>query len=256
LIFIKGKPFATAYFYRKNMKMFIWIILVGFLICQSCENEEYSGNTGDIRIHIETGDQWIHDFPLSLGFTKKNPPQFAIWLEDTSGNYMVTLFATSKIATEGWIGNKGNRRKETLPHWCHKRGIVYEDGLYLPTKEHPLTDGITGATPQGNKTFYLRNQQLPGQFIIKAEFNHSVDFNESYPEEAKAGDINYSGGSGGSGQPAVIYSATILPGSGVIYMSLAGHSSPDGSDAGIYSNMEGISTAKRIVKSITIDIVE
>lgn len=124
------------------------LLLVSMFTFQNCEKEDLTFQSGDIEIEIKAGDNWLHAFPLFLGITKKNPPQFAIWLEDTSGNYISTVFATYKIATESWLANNGNRRKESLPHWCHQRGVVYEDGLLSPTKAHPLTDGITGATPK------------------------------------------------------------------------------------------------------------
>lgn len=220
----------------------------------SCEKENLSFQSGDIEIEIKTGDHWLHDFPLFLGLSKKNPPQFAIWLEDTSGNYISTVFATYKIATESWQANDGNRRKESLPHWCHQRGVVYEDGLFLPTKEYPLTDGITGATPKGDKTIKITPGNLDKPFVIKAEFNHSVDFNSYYPKGAKEGDSNYSGGEMGSGQPAVVYSATIYPETENVFLKLIGHSSADGSDGNIYTNLETLTSAKTIVESINVII--
>ncbi|MFA5210603.1 MAG: hypothetical protein WC403_09880 [Proteiniphilum sp.] len=231
----------------------IWIFACMFFFL-SCEKEDLSFVNGDIEIKIETGDHWLHNFPLFLGLTKKNPPQFAIWVEDTSGNYLSTVFVTYKIATEGWQANKGNRRKESLPHWCHQRGIVYEDGLLLPTKEHPLTDGITGATPKEDKTIKITPINLEKPFVIKAEFNHSVDFNDNYPKNAQEGDGNYSGGGEGSGQPGVIYATTVYPDTKNAILELIGHSSPDGSTGDIYPDMQKLTSAKSIVKSIILTI--
>lgn len=185
------------------------MLLVCISFLSSCQKEELSYTSGDIEVEIETGEYWLHDYPLFLGLTKKNPPQFAVWIEDTSDCYLSTVFVTYKIATEGWQANKGNRRKEALPHWCHQRGVVYEDGLMLPTKENPLTDAITGATPKGNTTIKISPGNLGNPFVVKAEFNQSVDFNEYYPKSAKEGDNNYSGGEEGSVQPAVVYAATV-----------------------------------------------
>lgn len=231
----------------------IWF-LMGLLLLGSCEREELSFANGDIEVEVEAGENWLHDYPLFLGLTKKNPPQYAVWIEDTSGNYLSTLFVTYKIATEGWVANKGNRRPEALPHWCHQRGVVYDDGLMLPTKEIPLTDAITGATPKGNSTIQISPLNLKRPFVIKAEFNQSVDFNVFYPEDAKPGDDNYSGGSEGSGQPALIYAITVYPDTKAKELKLIGHSSPDGSDGNVYYNIEGITTAKAIVKSIKLTI--
>jgi len=224
------------------------------ILMHSCEKEDLSFESGDIEIEIKTGDHWLHDFPLVIGLTKKNPPQFAVWLEDTSGNYLSTVFVTYKTATEGWLSNNGNRRKESLPYWCHKRGIVYEDGLYLPTKDHPLVDGITGATPKEDKSIKITPIGFVLPVVIKAEFNHSVDFNNDYPKNAIKGDDNYSGGDEGSGQPAVIYAATIYPETLDTVLEMIGHSSPDGSSGEIYPDLETLTTAKTIVESIHISI--
>lgn len=235
------------------MALNIWILL-GIFSLQSCEKEELTYAKGDIQLEIETGEHWLHDFPLFLGITKKNPPQFAIWIEDTAGNYVSTVFATNKIATEGWQANNGNRRIESLPHWCHQRHVVSNDGLLLPSKENPLTDGMTGATPKTNKTFQISPTHLAMPFVIKAEFNHSVDFNSAYPKNARKGDPNYSGGEEGSGQPAVVYSATVQPNSKTVDLVLIGHSSPDGSNGDVYSDLQKLTSAKTIVKSIKLTI--
>jgi len=218
----------------------------------SCEKDELEYSINNISVVVEEGENWIHDFPLFLGIDLKNPPQFAIWIEDTAGNYISTLFVTKRIATEGWRSNGGNRRKEALPHWCHQRGVIYDDGLYLPTKNQPLTDGISGATPKSGIELKLQPADYLRQFVIKAEFNHSIDFNDSFPENATEGDFNYSGGNMGSGQPALVYSALINLESEIneYTLNLIGHSSPDGSNGDIYNDLSGITTADKIVKQI------
>ncbi len=240
------------------MKINIQICLLGIvLLTTSCKKDEslfYS--KGDIRIKIEAGESWIHKFPMFLGITKDNGPQFAVWLEDTKGKYISTVFVTKKIATEGWVSNRGNRRKESLPHWCYQRGEVYEDGLYLPTKKQPFTDAQTGATPKSDKEIQIKLADFNTPVVIKAEFNHSVDFNESFPKSAKDGDENYSGGEMGSGQPAVIYADTIYPFQTNAELILIGRSSSDGTNGRIYTDLEKLSTAQNIVKSINIQIVE
>lgn len=237
----------------KMTEMSVWI-LACFLLFNSCRKEELSFTSGDLEINIETGENWLHDFPLFLGISKKNAPQFAVWIEDTNGKYLSTVFATHKIATEGWVDNKGNRRKEALPYWCHQRGIVYEDGLMLPTKKHPLTDGISGATPKENKTLQVRLTDFSEPIVIKAEFNHSLDFNDYFPKDARPGDANYSGGEMGSGQPAVVYAATIYPGAKNTVLQFIGYSSPDGSDGNLYHDLWKLSSATSIVKNITVTL--
>lgn len=126
-------------------KMALALLYLSLLSFYSCQQELIEYKQGDVC--IVQGSEWLHDFPLFIGIKKKNPPQIAIWLEDTEGKYLSTIYVTRKIATQSWQGAGRNRRKEALPHWCYSQGIKYDDGLYLPTKDKPFVDGISGATP-------------------------------------------------------------------------------------------------------------
>ena len=170
-----------------------WLCVSLFSFC-SCQKDLIEYEAVDIKVCIEEGDEWLHNFPLFLGIKKKNPPQIVIWMEDINGNYLSTLYASHKIATQSWQSAGDNRRKEALPHWCYSRGVKYEDGLYLPTQKEPLTDGISGATPRSSFDVKLHLTDKLKQFRIKVEINHSTDFNDYYPKSAKEGDTNYSGG--------------------------------------------------------------
>ena len=238
---------------KKMGLTFIYLWLIS--LC-SCQKDLIEYEKGDVKVCIEQGEQWLHDFPLFLGIKKKNPPQIAIWLEDAQGKYLSTVYVTHKIATQSWQAAGGNRRKETLPNWCYSRGVKYEDGLFLPTKKEPLTDGISGATPQGSFDVRLSPASTLKQFVLKIEINHSTDFNESFPESAKEGDAGYSGGKKGSGQPAVVYATNVDLSSGEqsFEATLIGHSSPDGNSGEISNDITGLTTALHIVKRITVNI--
>jgi len=225
-------------------------------VCCSSQKELTEFGSGNIKVCVEAGDEWKHPFNLFMGIKKKNDPQIAIWTEDMDGNYLSTIYVSRRIATQTWIMAGGNRRKEALPYWSHRRGVQYDDGLYLPDKKNPLPDSITGATPSGNFDVRLKPEETLSKFVIKAEFNHSTDFNDAYPKSAEEGDADYSGGSMGSGQPAVVYEAVIDTTSGKkeFKAMLAGHSSPDGSDGELYKDLSTLTTAVNIVKEITIRI--
>lgn len=239
----------------KTMNIMAWLGTLLALGC-ACNNELVQYRTDDLKINIEKGDGWLHDFPLFMGINKKNPPQIAIWLEDGNGHYLSTVYVTHKIATQSWISAGKNRRKEALPHWCYSRGVRYADSLYLPTKESPFVDGMTGATPQGS--FNVRLVPLSGlkQFTVKIEINHSTDFNEAFPKSAAPGNPNYSGGKMGSGQPALVYAASVdlTTGTKEFEALLVGHSSPDGSNGEVTPDVSKITTALHIVKRITISV--
>lgn len=229
-----------------------WIL--PFLLLVSCDKKLVEYETGDLRILVEQGPEWLHDFPLFMGIRKKNPPQIAIWVEDTQGKYLATVYVSHKIATQSWQAAGGNRRKEALPHWCHSRGVRYSDGLYLPTQQEPLTDGISGATPRGSFDVRLRPDASLTRFVVKVEVNHSTDFNAAYPASAKKGDPGWSGGKHGSGQPAVVYAAEVDLNAGQRDFEALpiGHSSPDGTSGDVEADMSALTTALRIVERITI----
>lgn len=224
--------------------------------CCSCERNLVEYGNGDIRVSVEQGEAWLHDFPLFLGISKKNPPQIAIWLEDMEGNYLSTVYVSHKIATQTWQAAGGNRRKEALPHWCYCRGVQYPDGLYLPTKKEPFTDGISGATPHSGFNVKVKSVGNISQFVVKVEINHSTDFNDFYPKSAQLGEAGYSGGKLGSGQPALVYEVKVDLTSPVREYTavLIGHSSPDGNDGVVYPDISTITTALDIVKRISVNI--
>jgi len=222
--------------------------------CSGQDESPAEFGTGNVKVVVEEGSGWLHEFPLFWFVKKMNAPQIAIWTEDMDGNFLSTVYVSKKLAKQSWMAAGGNRRKESLPCWSHAQGKQYPDGLYLPTKDEPLPDAITGATPKESFTTNLQMDDTVRQFIVKCEFNHSIDFNEYYPKDAKEGDENYSGGKMGSGQPAVVYEAIVDLDAGQkeFRAKLIGHSSPDGTDGKIYPDVSKLTTALDIVKGITV----
>ena len=47
----------------------------------------------EVTVSITAGENW----------KGKHTPQFAIWLEDTEGNYITTLYVTDKASRKSWI---------------------------------------------------------------------------------------------------------------------------------------------------------
>jgi hypothetical protein len=226
------------------------------LNCSGQSDTRSDFGAGNVMVSIEQGDAWLHDFPLFWFIKKKNAPQIAIWTEDLDGNFLFTIYVSEKLAKQSWMAAGGNRRKESLPCWSFAQGRQYADGLYLPTKDEPLPDAVTGATPKGSFTANARMGEDIKQFIVKCEFNHSVNFNAYYPKDAKEGDSNYSGGKMGSGQPAIVYQVVVdlTNGQKEFGGELIGHSSPDGSDGRIYSDISRLTTALNIVGGVTVYI--
>ncbi len=55
---------------------------------------EHSNSGQHIIIDLRKGSQFSHKVPLFLGMSYTVVPQVAIWVEDTQGNYLETLYVT------------------------------------------------------------------------------------------------------------------------------------------------------------------
>lgn len=203
--------------------------------------------------------------PMRLEFTKgkhHNHPLMAIWVEDTLGNYIQTLYVAQSIATgifkygDASAGEwtKGEiRRPAALPYWAHKRGIIAEDGLYLPTPDKPVPDAYTGATPKSDFDLKTRLDK-DGQkvFNILFEINQPWDWNEYWSNAKYPDDYEYKS----SSQPALVYQATIdLNAEKKKYeMQLIGHSHYSGKTGELFEDTSTITTALEIAKEITVII--
>jgi hypothetical protein len=96
--------------------------------------------------------------------------QLAIWIEDTQGHHVRTLFAT-KFTTKGGY----TYRPVSLSEWTKKFGL--KDA----SKEQ--VDGITGSTPQsGRQTVVWDGKDqagktvAPGAYVVRMEANiHDAD---------------------------------------------------------------------------------
>jgi hypothetical protein len=103
---------------------------------------------------------------LTFTFTRQGGAasnQFAVWIEDTEGKYIKSLYATRYTANGGY-----SRRPSSIPAW------VLKSGLSNMTK--PQVDAITGATPQTGALTYTwdgtdsRGAVLPaGDYILVLE---------------------------------------------------------------------------------------
>ncbi len=234
--------------------MALGVIAVAILTACGKNGQNTSYGIGDYQLSIEPGEAWHHTF-YAMGFIPiENEPQMAIWLEDTCGNFLSTVYVTERSATQGWRMAGGARRPEALPRWSHRRGIAAPDGLYMPTANAP--EAATGATPRGSFTASFATGQSPA--IVYAEINHSADFNQYYTAEALPGTPSYSGGKEGSGQPAIVYSALILgeDSSEITVLKPIGHSSPCGSDGLLRTSLDSITSALDIVSRISLKRVK
>ncbi|MDZ7330803.1 MAG: hypothetical protein ONB31_02365 [candidate division KSB1 bacterium] len=227
-----------------------------------------------ISVTVKPGAHWQHSFRI-LGLIKvTNQPQMAFWLEDSEGNYLTTLYVTYRTAVQDWRSSPGEkkgeiRRPSSLPVWVHQHqaGGLMDQSICArchdlhKAKEKVIDPNselatITGATP---KAGFTREWQIPvdlkpGKYLIKAEINHSKDFNNAFKEAARENDQNYSGGKMGSGQPSVVWQGELQIGTkpSAVWLKKIGHGHPAGKDGTIFSDLSMLDSALDIVESIEV----
>lgn len=202
-------------------------------------------------IEISVGDEWLHDYPILGPISRPNPPTFAVWMTASADplDFVGTVFVTAKMGNASWI-RADDGRPEALPVWSLARGGQ-------PTSSSPAPDGVTGATPVDDSAYVVSWDSPPAEVYVWLEINHSVDYTAAYPDGAGPGTSGYSGGPGGSGQPALIYCAgvdTTVPGASRT-MQLTGHSEPGDIGVGtVYDDLAGIDSALRIINHATVQV--
>lgn len=212
-----------------------------------------------LSIDIKAGPHYTGPGAVILGVTTTGTPQMAIWLEDTQGNYLDSLYVTKKASNSSYIqslfSEEEVRRPEALPHWSFARGIQTHDGLMAPSKAHPVADAITGATPLSS--FDVRTQMKLNhkEVVVKLEINRSFDYNEYYSKDAFPNDVIYSG-SGNSAQPSLVYATDLnLSGDRYKFMKLIGRGHHSGKDGLLYDDLSGITTAKEMLNRVIIEVL-
>ena len=81
---------------------------------------------------------------LTFTFTRQSGAasnQFAVWIEDSQGNFVKTIYATRYTANGGW-----KVRASSIPVWVKKSGLAGMTGAQVDT--------LTGATPRAGTLTY------------------------------------------------------------------------------------------------------
>jgi hypothetical protein len=225
--------------------------------CSSTRTTSDSGQVETIQTNVDG-----KGISIQVDFSKgesHNHPLMAIWLEDTSGNYIETLYIAESIGSGIFRhGEKSDgqwqagpvRRPAALPYWGHQRGIKASDGFYIPTPENPMSDAVTGPTPSGN--FILQSKSsvpTPSVFKLLMEINQPWDWNDYWTNSKFPDDADYMT----SSQPAVVYEAVIdLNSAQKEYTMIpVGHSHYSGLDGSLDPDLSTLTTALQIAKSVT-----
>jgi hypothetical protein len=189
-----------------------------------------------------------------------NHPMMAIWIEDTAGNYLQTLYVNESVA-KGYFNYAQQQqgkwqpgelvRPASLPVWAHKRNIPNTLGNFMPTAKAPMPDAYSGATPPAGFTLLSRSDKpLSGTVVVLMEINQSWDWNEYWTNNKFPDDADYKS----SAQPSVVYAATIdmdAPAQKAS-MTAIGHGHHSGSDGTLSGDLSTLTTALQIVRQATV----
>ena len=202
---------------------------------------------------------------ISLRFEKgkaHNHPLYAVWLADSTGNFIQTLYVSESIGkgvfkradhnTGKW--QEGEiQRPAALPYWVHARNTLNEKGTLLPTPKNPVIDAHTGATPLSSFEMALvTNEKLNGKYRLYLELNQSWDWNEYWTNNKFPDNKEYKT----SSQPALVYMADFDTNitDKTIELKPIGHSHYAGENGKLFTDLSTLSTAMKIAKKITITV--
>lgn len=220
-----------------------------------------TAQTGSKLPHIESNKDG-EGLLMTIRFDKgeaHHHPLMVVWVESEDSTFIETLFVSESIgkgvfkqavnSSGKWVPGEVER-PSALPYWGHKRGIKNSHGNFVPDKEHPEVDAVTGATPEGSFELSFHLTTCPaGNCRILLEINQSWDFN-NYWTNSRSNDPEYHA----SAQPSVIYEAVadprILP--DTIEMMPIGRGDESGKSGKLYSDLGTLTTALRIAKKITL----
>lgn len=230
------------------------IIVISTLSCTSQKGQKGKNDPPE-KIAMHSGDGPVFEISFRKG-PGHNHPLMAVWLEDTTGAYLQTLYVAESIGT-GIFGHgritAGHwepgplSRPAALPYWWHRYGI-------LPTPDRPVPDAISGPTPQGD--FIMETDVpagLPEKFAVLMEINQSWDWNEYWTNDKYPDNEAYMT----SSQPAVVYKALVDKRMyGEEYtLKIIGHSHYAGENGILFTDINTLTSARQIAAEITVRII-
>jgi len=200
----------------------------------------------------------------------REPPQFAVWLEDSARKKIKTVYVTHKAGTGNWEGIKEN--PIALPYWNSRRAVetgdvekptIEENNLDVVTGATPKfwrtirrilpfmsgwLDAMTGATPKDNEISKSINVWAKSEWNYYIEVNCAGDFNDDFPMVLDDGTSDHQG----NGQPSVIFKGSILAETGQNSTPiLIGRTNQWQPVDSINTDLSGISSASRLLTNIS-----
>jgi hypothetical protein len=121
--------------------------------------------------------------------------QYALWIENSEGVYIKTLFATHFTAAGGW-----KTRPDSLPVWVSKSGIS------TGSTSSAVVDAFTGATPKsGHQTYIWDCKDENGQPVPAGQYHFIVEGTVHWQDGVMYDGIITVGGEENTAQPDAQY---------------------------------------------------
>jgi len=232
---------------------YLYCCLAGILClfcCFACDN--FPGTQQDAAC-TETAESDTVTLAFAIVFNQEvyestdygEPPQCAVWLEDTQGRCIVPVWVTYRVGSGKWKGKV--TCPTALPYWVsryHKHTAVTAEQF----PADPVIDAVTSATPKQGITVEV---QVPrgSRWHYFIEVNASGDYNETFSSVLPGGAPDLAG----NGQPSLVYRGDIkaIPGHKTS-PKLIGRTHQAHSVDDIIEDLDGITSAKSLLSRITV----
>jgi len=180
--------------------------------------------------------------------TFAEPPQFAIWIENSITHKLKTVFVTSRVGKGDWEG-KANV-PVALPKWFE---IFRGENQSYKSVDNDEYSAVSGATPKDDY-FSIRVEVEPGStWICWIEMNLAGDYNDSFPEfnEQTLKEDVFS-----CGQPALLFKASVNADEGMKFTPvLEAQSIWENGVNNVEPVSIGVTTAKDVFDNMQISII-
>ncbi len=178
------------------------------------------------------------------------PPQFAVWLEDESGQTIRTVFVTRRTGKGDWLGKV--ECPVSLPYWTGRYNRQ-NGSVGPPTAMNPLPDAMTGATPKAEEFPIFTEADRGGRWNYYIEVNCSGDYNAAF----RSRDNNGMPDPQGNGQPSLVYRGQIQAFPGEFSQpSLIGRTDQWQETEELNPDLSGMTSAKDLIETMQASCLE
>lgn len=218
--------------------IFILFLSINLISQTTVTTQSTLKNAIDIEIRVDKGANWGQTTDIGVV-----TPQMAFWVESLDNIFIQNIYITKSFGKQSMPQIPKNFEsiyaRTSLPFWLKKN---YTKFRTYPTPSTPLPDSVSQATPLGSFTIKSKVTKDIKNGYIYFEVNNMSDLNETYTDSV--------------GQPSLIYRAKInFKKSGIYPLEL--YAMSDSVREGLYkTNISGITTANKIIESVTVKVLD